>query len=392
MKKKNSQKRTGTKTNGTARGGVRESGRQIRYAVVGLGYVAQNAVLPAFAHASKNSALAALVSDDDEKLQNLGKKYKVEGLYSYDRFLECVESERIDAVYIALPNSMHCRFSVEAAKRGVHVLCEKPLGTSIAQCQKMIEAADENGVKLMTAYRLHFDKTNMGVVKSIKDGEIGEPRIFSSVFSYQVREHNIRLDAQLGGGALFDIGIYCINAARYVFQDEPIAVYGHMLRGKDPRFSQVEETCSAILRFPKQRIAQFTCSFGAEEENFYEVLGTEGSICAYPAYDYAEPLSFEISSHGHTRTKKGSKHDQFAAEISYFSDCILNGESPEPSGHEGLADLRVIEALYQSAETGETISLEKFSRRKRASEKHVRTFPAIKKEPPLINAAPPIEH
>ena len=199
----------------------------MRYAVVGLGYIAQVAVLPAFRHAGVNSELAALVSGDPQKLRKLGRKYRVAALYDYERFEECLQSGKIDAVYIALPNHLHRTYAVAAARRGIHVLCEKPMAVTATECEAMIEAARSNGVALMIAYRLHFEKANLEAVSLTRSGKLGDLRIFQSLFTMQVRdEDNIRLKRAAGGGPLYDIGIYCINAARSLFRAEPLEVIG----------------------------------------------------------------------------------------------------------------------------------------------------------------------
>jgi predicted dehydrogenase len=131
---------------------------RVRYAVIGLGYISQIAVLPAFAHAAENSKLVALISSDATKLKKLAKKYKVTRTYSYEQYAECLASGEIDAVYIALPNNMHRTYTEGAAEAGVHVLCEKPMAVSEQECDAMIEATSRANVKLMIAYRLHFEK------------------------------------------------------------------------------------------------------------------------------------------------------------------------------------------------------------------------------------------
>ncbi|MGH9962808.1 MAG: Gfo/Idh/MocA family protein, partial [Pyrinomonadaceae bacterium] len=188
---------------------------KVRYAVVGLGYISQVAVLPAFANASKNSELGALISDDSVKLKKLAKRYEVAQTYSYDQYEECLNSGEIDAVYIALPNNMHCDYTVRAANAGVHVLCEKPMAVTEQECNRMLTASRERSVKLMVAYRLHFEEANLRALQLAHSRKLGELRIFNSLFTMQVREGNIRLQKNLGGGTLFDIGIYCINAVRH---------------------------------------------------------------------------------------------------------------------------------------------------------------------------------
>ncbi|MDB4996196.1 MAG: Gfo/Idh/MocA family oxidoreductase, partial [Myxococcaceae bacterium] len=196
--------------------------RRVRYAVVGLGNIAQVAVLPAFAHAKENSELVGLVSSDAEKLSVLAKRHDVEHTGSYDDLERVLAEAKVDAVYVTVPNALHRTMTERAARAGVHVLCEKPMAVTEEDCDAMIDVTREHRVKLMIAYRLHFDPANLRAIERVRAGKIGDPRIFSSVFCHQVRENDIRTHAELGGGALFDLGIYCLNAARYIFQDEPI--------------------------------------------------------------------------------------------------------------------------------------------------------------------------
>jgi glucose-fructose oxidoreductase len=327
--------------------------------VVGLGHIAQRAVLPAFAHASRNSELAAFVSDDPTKLRKLGKRYGVRAHYRYAQFEECLQSG-IDAVYIALPNHPHREYAERAARAGVHVLCEKPLALTEKDCEAMIRAARKGGVKLMVGYRLHFDPANLTALQVVKSGEIGEPRVFDSVFTMQVKEGNIRVRRETGGGTLWDIGIYCINAARYLFRDEPYEAFAYTASNGEKRFREVEEMTSAVLRFPGDRLASFTCSFGAADVAAYQVVGTKGDVRLDPAYEYAGRLRSVVTVDGKKRTREYAKHDQFAPELLHFSDCVLRGRDPQPGGREGLADVRIIRALYRSASTGRPVRLGAF--------------------------------
>jgi predicted dehydrogenase len=372
-----------------SRGGSR---RRIRYAVVGLGYISQAAVLPAFRHARKNSELAALVSDDPTKLRALARRHGADRLYDYDGFDECLADEEIDAVYIALPNFMHRDFAIRAARAGKHVLCEKPLAVTSADCEAMLDAAVENGVRLMTAYRLHFEKANLKAVEIIRSGRIGEPRIFQSVFTMQVAEDNVRLvPTEEGGGPIYDIGIYCINAARYLFRAEPEEVFAWSANIGDPRFKDCPEMMSCVLRFPVQRLAAFTCSFGASDTGWYQVVGTEGDLRMDPAYELAEPLVQTVTVGGRTSKRTFPKRDQFAPELLYFSDCILKDREPEPSGREGLADVRIIRAILESARLGRPVKLDEFERRRRPTMDMEKKRPPVS-SPRLIHAEAPSEH
>jgi predicted dehydrogenase len=338
-----------------------KSSRKIRYAVVGLGHIAQVAVLPAF-RTARNAELVALISNDAEKRKKLGRKYKVNRLYAYDQYEECLR-DGVDAVYIALPNHLHREYAVRAAEAGVHVLCEKPLAVTAEDCQAMIEAAESNQVKLMAAYRLHFEKANLEAIRLVESGKLGDTRFFSSGFAQNVDSANVRLmPVAQGGGPVYDMGVYCINAARYLFQSEPIGISALSESNGEPRFKHSEEMTSVLMRFPEDRLATFTCSFGAADVGQYTLVGTKGTLAADPAYEYAEGLSHRITINGKTKVRKFPKRDQFAAEITYFSDCILQDKEPEPNGYEGLADVRVIEAIYESARTGSVVSLPPFSK------------------------------
>jgi predicted dehydrogenase len=331
--------------------------RKVRYAVVGLGNIAQVAVLPAFAHAKENSELVALVSSDTDKLRELSKKYDVATTGSYDELEAVLREARVDAVYVTVPNSLHREIVERAAHAGANVLCEKPLAPSVVDCQAMIATARAHGVLLMTGYRLHFDASNLDVIARVRRGEIGEPRFFSSVFSHQVMPGDIRTRGDLGGGALLDMGIYCINAARNVFGAEPLSVMAMQVLGTDPRFRDVDEMTTAIVRFPGECIAQITASQGAADVSQFEVVGTTGTIALEPAYDYADRLRETVTTNGTTHKHKGRREDQFAPELVHFSNRILDRATPEPTGEEGLADVRVVEAIVRSAKTGVVVAL-----------------------------------
>ena len=327
---------------------------KLRYGVVGLGHIAQVAVLPAF-KTSKNSELFALVSNDRQKLTALGEKYHLEHLYSYDDYGRVLSN--VDAVYIALPNHLHREYAVRAAAAGVHVLCEKPMAPSSEDCLAMIHAANENHTKLMIAYRLHFEAGNLEAAKLANNGTIGQPRFFNSEFAQQVADDNIRITEPVsrGGGPLYDMGVYCINAARYIFRAEPLEVTALSESGYENRFAKVDEMVSVAMRFPDERLAVFTCSFGAADLSRYAVVGTKGIWRADPAYEYAMGIRFEVTVGKKRRVRTFSKRDQFSAELTYFSDCILKNREPEPSGFEGLADIRIIEAIYESIRTRRTV-------------------------------------
>jgi predicted dehydrogenase len=361
----------------------------VRYAVLGLGYIAQVAVLPAFKHARRNSVLAALVSGEEKKLKQLGRRYGVKRLCGYDDVDELFASGEIDAVYIALPNDMHKDYTIRAARAGLHVLCEKPMAVTATECEEMIAATRAAKVKLMIAYRLHFERANLEAAKLARTGKLGDLRFFNSEFSMQVTDDNIRLNPpDQGGGPLYDIGIYCINAARYSLSQDPVEVWATATRSSDKRFSEVDETVSATMRFKDERLASFVCSFGAADRSVYSITGTKGSVTVEPAYEYAVGLSYTLRVGERERRKKFAKSDQFAPELLYFSDCVLEDRDPEPSGEEGLADVRIIEGMLQSISRSEPVRLQMRQRQRRPGMDQEIRSPPVPREPQLVDVKP----
>jgi glucose-fructose oxidoreductase len=241
----------------------------------------------------------------------------------------------------------------------------------------------------MTAYRLHFEPANLNAIELVRSGKLGEPRYFSSTFSYQITDpDNIRLQQERGGGAIFDIGTYCINAARYLFDDEPQEVFAMSANSGDARFKEVDETTSVLLRFPKNRLATFTVSFGAGTSGRYELVGTKGSVVLDPAYEYSSALEQTVTINDKAKEKKYPRTDQFGGEIEAFSQWVLDRRDPEPSAVEGIADLRVIEAILRSIRTGRTIKLTPFKKTERPDGTQEKRKPAVK-EPDVVNVDSP---
>jgi predicted dehydrogenase len=353
----------------------------IRYAVVGLGHIAQVAVLPAFAHARRNSRLTAIVSDDARKRREIARRYKIEHACTYDEYEECLS--HVDAVYIALPNAQHAEYTIRAARAGVHVLCEKPMAVTVEECERMIDACRTSRVKLMVAYRLHFEEINLDAIDLVRRGRIGEPKYFNSSFSMTVRSGDIRTKRELGGGTLYDIGVYCINAARYLFRAEPKEVVAVSVNSGVKKLAEIDESTAAVLRFEGERVASFVTSFNADDVAEYRIVGSKGQLHVDPAYEYAEGLAYTLTVNGKRQRKRIGRRDQFAPELLHFSDCILKNREPEPSGEEGLQDVRIVQALYESAETGRAVPIPPHVEGRRPSGRQRTIKPGITK-PPLV--------
>ncbi len=336
--------------------------KQIGYAVVGMGDIAQHAILPAFARAGENSRLVAIVSGDRDKAQALAQEYHV-AAYQYDEFRQCLQRDDVNAVYIALPNSMHCDYTVEAARAGAHVLCEKPMAVMADECRRMLRTCQTNRVKLMVAYRLHFQPATLKALELVRSGAIGVPKTFSSDFTIRVDQpDDIRLQRRLGGGTVYDLGVYCINTARNLFGTEPAQVMAMTSRLSRRYGGDVDESTVALIRFPEDRLAHFHTSFGEEPMAIFTMFGEEGYIRLSNAYEYETPMLMEIVRQGRREEVQFERTDQFAGELVYFSNCILQDKQPEPSGLEGLQDVRIVEAIYRSARDGRPVTLPRIAR------------------------------
>jgi predicted dehydrogenase len=347
----------------------------IRYAVVGAGWIAQEAFMPAIGQTG-NSRLTAIVSGNPAGAQKLAHFYGVRKVVGYDGFDALLQSDLIDAVYVSVPNSMHAEYAIRAANAGKHVMVEKPIATAVADTEAMISAARDKGVWLMTSYRLHHEPGTIAALEAIRGGRIGEPRYFSALFSFQSERGNHRLQASNWGGPLQDIGIYCINAARHIFAAEPIQVVATASRpSDDPRFSEIDDAIAVTLRFPGERLAQFYCSFGASEVDMYRVVGTRGDLTMEPGFRFDAPMRMLLNTKEGCETIRFPHYDHFGGQIAYFSQCILDGTAPEPDGEEGLADLIVLLAVEKAARTGQPQAITSPSRPRHPTAEIVRTIP-----------------
>lgn len=330
----------------------------LRCAVLGAGHIAQSRILPAFAHAGRGVRLVGLISGTPAKRRALSKMYDLEQTWDDDGLGDALASGVFDALYIATPNHLHAEQAEQALTAGRHVLLEKPMTATLAEAERFAALAARSRAKLMIGYRLHCDPFFLAAVQRIRNGEIGEPRLFSSAFCMQLAPGNIReLPEDIGGGPLHDLGIYCINTARTVFGTEPMAVHAMRTSGRDRRFAATAEMVSVQLRFPDDRFAVLSASFGASASAWFEVVGTTGKLAMDTAYDTQGEMHMRLTRKGKVLEKKRSIGDQFAAELKYFAACIRDGKDPEPGAQEGLRDLRVIDAALRAVAAGREIRL-----------------------------------
>ncbi|HEY1053118.1 MAG TPA: Gfo/Idh/MocA family oxidoreductase [Prosthecobacter sp.] len=338
--------------------------RQLGWAIVGLGELALNEVMPAFAGCALSKPVA-LVSGHPDKARKVAEYYNIEqdAIYNYDSYDKLAQDKRVDIIYIILPNSMHAEYTIRGLKAGKHVLCEKPMSVTVDEAEKMVAAAKEADKKLMVAYRLHYEPFNQRAMEICRSGQLGKIRTFASTNGQNVKPPNIRLSASLGGGPLGDVGVYSINAARYTIGEEPVEVFATAQQPHDdPRFREVPEAVAFTMRYPSGVLAHCDCSFGMAENRFYEVHGTKGSLRMQPAFSYrglrlhvregdpkggtaeAQELLLEAKNH-------------FTQEMDHFSHVVLNNENCRTPGEMGLADMRIVKALEKSIETGAPVKL-----------------------------------
>lgn len=364
------------------------SDRKVRYAFVALGDIAQEAMLPGVAHTG-NSEVVAFVTGDAEKARLVGKQYNVTQSYAYDEFDRMLASGEVDAIYLATPNWRHAEFAIAALKAGIHVLVEKPLEISTEKCREILEAQKSSTAKLMVAYRLHFEPATLDMLEQVRTGKLGEVILFSSTFAQMVDPEGHRAHSGMAAGPVFDMGPYPVNAARYVFGDEPSEVVSATgTRHPDAGLGDIDDTVAVTLRFPGGRLAQFVLSYYANMIDSYTVVGTKGSIQMSPGYMYGKPLEQSITI-GESKSQESFMNtDHFGGELKYFSDCILNEVDPEPDGEEGYADVRVLEGIARALETGLPQKLEPFERSRRIDTAHKQML-AARKSPALVNTSNP---
>ena len=326
--------------------------KKIGYAVIGLGRIAGH-FMPG-TRATTNSQITALVSGHRDKADRIAAEYGIPStcIYSYENFDQIANNPAVDAVYVALPNSMHAEYTIRAAKAGKHVLCEKPMSTNVADAEKMIAACKAANVKLMIAYRCHYEPTNLKAVSMIRAGALGQVQAIDSCFGFNMGPNEWRTNKKLaGGGPVFDVGIYSLNACRYLTGEEPqhISAYASTI-DHDARFAEVEENVSWTIGFPSGIVASCATTYGANMPGYYRVYGSKGWLQVDQAFVY-EGLRLRAEYAGTQIDELNPARDpsHFQAEAEHFSHCVQNNLQPQSPGEEGLRDMRYITQIYSTA-------------------------------------------
>lgn len=338
--------------------------QRVGYAVVGLGHLSLEELLPALS-TCKKSRLAALVSGSPEKLRKVAEQYGIpqQNCYSYETFDSIKNNPEVDVIYIVLPNGLHKEFTIRGVKAGKHILCEKPMANTSDECREMIAACNKANVKLMIAYRIHYQPHNRKVREILQSKEAGATKFLQATNcqSSANPEHWRHKKALAGGGALPDIGLYCINTNRFILQQEPTEVFAYQYSTPgDPLFKEVEEMVSWQMKYPDGIIANCVTNYDTHDNKSYDVFCEKAWLKLDNAYAYKGQKLNKAYAKGkvkHIEDMVISENNQFAAEMDHFSDCVINNKKPYSTGEEGLQDHIIMEAIYESARTGKPVKL-----------------------------------
>src|SRR5271163_2304 len=334
--------------------------KKIGYAVVGLGSIAKSSVLPAFAR-TRRAKLVAVVGREKKGAESVARQFNVRPAFASAQFADCLASPDIAAVYIATPQSEHLHLAAQAAKAGKHVLCEKPLAATVAQATKMVEVCREAGVLLMTAYRKYFEASTGYMKKLIADGALGRLEVIHTAFS-ELHVPGVSpewlLDARIaGGGPLMDLGVYCVNASRWLAGEDPESVSALAWRHDKRRFASVEEGISFRMHFPSGLVVNGSTSYSAAMSSFLFVQGTKGWLCLTPAFPFDEVRRLTGKIAGRHISKSFQIVDEFAPEIDAFAKAIQENSLVEPDGVQGLRDMFILCAIYEAAKKQKSVAV-----------------------------------
>lgn len=337
----------------TTGAGAQLSTRKLGFCIVGLGRISMEHFMPA-TRESSYAKVTAIVSGHRDKAVRVAAEYGVptKNIYSYDNFNGIAGNPEIDAVYIALPNSMHADYTVRAANAGKHVLCEKPMSTSVADAETMEAACRRANRKLMIAYRCHFEPAHMRARQLVRDGKLGKIETIDSAFGFNIGPGEWRLSkAMAGGGPMMDVGIYCLNVSRLLTGEEPVSVKGYSsVVDQDGRFKEVEENLSWSMKFPSGAVASCSTTYGGNMGSYFRVVGSKGEVVVEPAFSY-DGQRFIARIAGEPAIDEPTNFKDpgcFMREADHFAECVFSNREPGPNGAEGIRDMKWIAAIYQS--------------------------------------------
>lgn len=345
-----------------------EPGQKVKWGILGCAQIAMEAVGPAVRE-TENAVILAVASRDRAKAEAAAKKLGASKAYAgYEALLADPE---IQAVYIPLPNDLHKEWTIKAAQAGKHILCEKPLAMNSRECEEMADECERRGVYLMEAFMYRFHPQETRVKELIKTGVLGEVKLFHSWHTMVMRDYaNIRLRAENGGGALMDLGCYAVNAARFIFETEPVRVWA---TGEFSPVTGVETTLVATLEFPGNRVAVCGSCFDVLWRQGYEVQGSQGRLEVLKPYiSGTRPVKIRVTARADDRPLAGIHQvpiedevreevipgaNNYALEVAHLSQCLIEGKPPRWGARDAVANMKVIEACLESARTGKAVEL-----------------------------------
>jgi predicted dehydrogenase len=334
---------------------VAQSRRKLGFALCGLGSLSTHQIAPAL-QKTANCRLAGIITGTPAKAVRWKAEYGIldKNIYNYETMHRVADNPDIDVVYVVTPNAIHLDNALAAAKAGKHVYCEKPMEISVERCKQMIDAVKAAGRVLGVGYRLHFEPHNLECARIARSREFGPLKLIDAHFGFPIRPGVWRLNRALaGGGPLMDVGIYCVQATRYLTGEEPMSVSATMTRGDDRRFAEVEESVTWQMKFPGGTLAHCGTSYNAAPAGYFRALAERGWFALDPAFNYD-------GIHGTRSDGRAIEYpgiDQFAAEMDDFAECISSGKPTRVPGEEGLRDVKIMTAIYEAARSDKSVDL-----------------------------------
>jgi predicted dehydrogenase len=333
-----------------------EPKRKIGFALCGLGSLSMHQIAPAL-QSTQFCKLAGIITGTPEKARRWQAQYDIpdRSVYNYDTMAKLADNPDIDVVYVVTPNGLHADHTIAAAKAGKHVLCEKPMEVSPKKCQEMIDACKTAGKQLAIGYRLHFEPNHLECVRLVREKVLGGLNFIEAGFGFQIGDPTQwRLKKELsGGGPMMDVGIYALQAMRYLSGEEPVAVSALATTNDTVKFHDIEESLTWQLKFPSGILANGSTTYGFNGINRFNANTERGWLMLNPAYGYKGISGMRSDG----QAIQLPEIDQFAAEMDDFAQCILENRPTRVPGEEGLRDMKIITAIYESAHSGKVVSL-----------------------------------
>ena len=331
--------------------------KKLGVALVGLGSLSTNQIAPAL-QKTANCRLSAIVTGTPDKEKKWADKYGIDSgcIYNYENFDKIASDDNVDIIYIVLPNSMHHEFTIRAAKAGKHVLCEKPMANSAQECREMIAACEAANKQLAIGYRCQFTSHHLSLQSAVREKKIGDLKMIEAGFGFRIGDPNQwRLKKTLaGGGALMDVGIYALQACRFLTGQEPTSIMAQETKTDAVKFAEVDESITWMMKFPSGIDAYCSTSYNFNGLNKVIAYGSNGLAKMDPAYSYSD-LQLEING----KKMELKQQDHFASELDDFAMCIRENRPSKVSGQEGLKDLLAIEAIYKSIANRASVDVQK---------------------------------